>query len=271
MAFALINGFLKSRILKEEELFVSDTSEEALAKLKADKPGIHTSRDNCAFLACLDYLVLAVKPHVYKTVIKEIRNKLPQKTVVITIAAGQSMAEVRSLFQRDVKLVRTMPNTPALIGEGMTAICPGEEISHEEKARLITLFSSTGGVELLDEKLFDAHTALSGSGPAYVFMFIEALADGAVREGLPRDKAYAMAARMVAGSARMVLETGRHPGSLKDQVCSPGGTTIEAVGLLEEKGFRSAVMEALRVCAEKSRNLSETGKGKGTQEQGRPK
>ncbi len=259
MACALIGGFLKSQILKEENLFVTDTLTEALERLHRTWPGIRTSRDNCAFLDSLDYLVLGVKPHVYEKVIKEVREHLDPRTVVVSIAAGQSMASVRRLFGRKIRLARLMPNTPALVGEGMSALCPGDEIPDSRKEELIALFSTVGRVEILEEGLFDVHTALSGSGPAYIFMLIEALADGAVREGMPRGKAYTMAAQMVKGAACMVLETGEHPGLLKDQVCSPGGTTMEALGVLEQKGFSSALMEAVRVCAAKSRSLSEAG------------
>ena len=181
-----------------------------------------------------------------------------EKTIVITIAAGKNRAQVLGLFDRDIKLVRTMPNTPALVGEGMTAVCPTENLSSSEVESVLSLLGAYGKTELLEERLFDGYTAMCGSSPAYVYMFIEALADGGVREGLPRDKAYRMAAQAVLGSAKMVLETGIHPGQLKDQVCSPGGSTIEAVGVLEDKGFRSAVMEALRVCARKSGQLSES-------------
>ena len=256
MASAIIGGLLYREILPEENLFISDYSQEALDKLKGRFPGIQTSRDNTVFLEKLDVLFLAVKPHIYASVIDQIRGGLPEKVIVITIAAGQTTKAVLDRFGRKIKLVRTMPNTPALVGEGMTAACPGDTLSEQEVSLVLKLLKSMGKVEILPESLFDSYTALCGSGPAYVFMFIEALADGAVREGIPRDKAYTMAAQTVLGSARMVLETGAHPGVLKDQVCSPGGTTIEAVGSLEKDGFRSSVMDAVRVCTEKSIRMS---------------
>ena len=154
-----------------------------------------------------------------------------------------------------MKLVRTMPNTPALVGEGMTAACVNRHVTEEEKAYALRLLSSFGKVRLVPEHLIDAVVAVSGSAPAYVFLFIEAMADAAVAEGMPRAQAYEFAAQAVYGSAKMVMETGKHPGELKDMVCSPGGTTIEAVRVLEEKGFRSAVTEAMRACADVSRRL----------------
>ena len=256
MASAIIGGLIQAELVKEEDLFVSDYSKDALDRINQRFPAIHTSQDNLEFITRLDYLFLAVKPHIYPSVIAQIRKALPEKTIVITIAAGQTSDKVLKEFGRPVKLVRTMPNTPALVGEGMTAVSTGDRLNEAEVKEVLTLLGAMGKVEILPESLFDSFTALCGSGPAYVFMFIEALADGAVREGIPRDKAYTMAAQTVFGSAKMVLETGAHPGVLKDQVCSPGGTTIEAVGSLEKTGFRSSVMEAVRVCTEKSINMA---------------
>lgn len=258
MATAIVGGLLNTGMVKGGEVFVSDASVKALERISARFEGINTSTDNLENIAELDYLFLAVKPHIYEPVIRQIREKVLDKTVVITIAAGKSRAQVLGLFEREIKLVRTMPNTPALVGEGMTAVCPTDNLSSGEVESVLSLLGAYGKAELLEERLFDGYTAMCGSSPAYVYMFIEALADGGVREGLPRDKAYRMAAQAVLGSAKMVLETDIHPGQLKDQVCSPGGSTIEAVGVLEDKGFRSAVMEALRVCARKSGQLSES-------------
>jgi pyrroline-5-carboxylate reductase len=256
MATAITGGLINADIAKGENLFICDASQDALDRIKKSFPAVNTSRDNLAFLDRIDFLFLAVKPHIYTPVIQQIKESLPESVIVITIAAGQTRKSVLSRFGRTVKLVRTMPNTPALVGEGMIAACPGENLSAEEVNQVMTILEAMGKVEKLPESLFDSFTALCGSGPAYVYMFIEALADGAVREGIPRDKAYTMAAQTVLGSARMVLETGEHPGRLKDQVCSPGGTTIEAVGTLEETGFRSSVMEAVRAATRRSIELS---------------
>ena len=169
--------------------------------------------------------------------------------------AGVRYEELEEQFGKKVKIIRTMPNTPALVGEGMTAACPNDAVTEEEKNYALELLSSFGKVEIVPEHLIDAVVAVSGSSPAYIFMFIEAMADGAVAEGMPRPQAYQFAAQAVLGSAKMVLETGKHPGELKDMVCSPAGTTIEAVRVLEKFGLRSAVIEAEKVCADMSRNM----------------
>lgn len=155
----------------------------------------------------------------------------------------------------DLKIIRTMPNTPALVGQAMSAVCPNKNVSEEELKYCINIFESFGECEVLEEKYFDGFIAVAGSSPAYVFMFIEAMADGAVKLGIPRAKAYKMAAQSVLGSAKMVLETGKHPGELKDMVCSPAGTTIDAVVELEKLGFRNSVIQAMDKCAEKSKNM----------------
>ena len=153
------------------------------------------------------------------------------------------------------KIVRCMPNTPALVGEGCTGVSVSENVTKEETALALSLLQSFGMAQEVPERLMDAVVAVSGSAPAYVFLFIEAMADAAVAEGMPRNQAYTFAAQTVLGSAKMVLETGKHPAELKDMVCSPGGTTIDAVKVLEKRGLRSAIMEAMEACAEKSRNL----------------
>ena len=193
MAGAFIGGFLKAGIIKSSEIYVSDASEDALSRISSRYKGLNTSTDNLEFLDKLDFLILSVKPHIYEAVIRQIRNDLSSHTVVITIAAGKTRSQVLELFGRDIKLVRTMPNTPALVGEGMTAVCPGDNLSSSEIEQVLTLLNAVGKTEILEERLIDGYTALCGSSPAYVYMFIEAMADGAVREGLPRDKAYVMA------------------------------------------------------------------------------
>lgn len=154
-----------------------------------------------------------------------------------------------------MKIVRTMPNTPALVGEGITGVCHNDLVTKEELEYVCHILNGFGKAEVVPERLMDVVVSVSGSSPAYVFMFIEAMADAAVADGMPRPQAYKFAAQAVLGSAKMVLETGKHPGELKDMVCSPGGTTIEAVRVLEQKGFRSAVFEAMKVCAEKSKGM----------------
>ena len=170
-------------------------------------------------------------------------------------APGKTLAWLKEQFGKEVKIVRTMPNTPAMVGAGMTAACPNENMKEDEIAYVKTLLESFGRVEIVPERLMDVVVSTSGSSPAYVFMLIEAMADAAVSGGMPRPQAYQFAAQAVMGSAKMVLDTGKHPGELKDMVCSPAGTTIEAVRVLEERGFRSAVFEAMKVCEEMSKSM----------------
>jgi pyrroline-5-carboxylate reductase len=167
-----------------------------------------------------------------------------------------TIKKVEELLQRPLKVIRTMPNTPALVGMAMTALCPNKKVTEEELQQVKELFSSFGKAELLPESQINAFTSLCGSSPAWIFMAIEALADGAVLQGIPRDKAYPMVAQAVAGSAKMVLDSGEHPAVLKDRVCSPGGTTIEAVAQLEKDGLRASLIEAVRVCTAKADRLS---------------
>ncbi len=254
MAQAIIGGILRNGIAKKEEIIASAATNKTITKVAAEF-GIKTTLDNRK-TALADLLFLAVKPVYYKQVIDEIKDvKAKESQIIITIAAGKSIEWVENAFGGSRKIIRTMPNTPALVGEGITAVCPGSNITDKELENVLGLLGSFGKAEVIKESLMDAVIATSGSSPAYVFMFIEAMADAAVAEGMPRAQAYQFAAQSVLGSAKMVLETGKHPGELKDMVCSPAGTTIEAVRILEKTGFRSSIMECMKACAEQSRNL----------------
>ena len=253
MAGAIMGGIIKNQIFRPEEIIGADISEAGREKTK-EAYGIEVTEDNRK-AADSEVLILSVKPQYYADAIAEIKDCVRDDQLVITIAPGKTLAWLEEQFGKPVKIVRTMPNTPALVGEGMTAACVNQYVTEEEKAYALKILSSFGKVELVPEHLIDAVVAVSGSAPAYVFMFIEAMADAAVAEGMPRAQAYEFAAQAVYGSAKMVLETGKHPGELKDMVCSPAGTTIEAVRVLEEKGLRSAVIEAMRACADVSRRL----------------
>ena len=211
------------------------------------------SNEEAAGLA--DILFLSVKPQFYEEVIAQIKDLVRPETIIVTIAPGKTLSWLREKFGRDLKIVRTMPNTPALVKEGMTGVCRNESVTDEDLTKVMTILGSFGKAEVVPEHLLDVVTSVSGSSPAYVFMLIEAMADGAVADGMPRAQAYKFAAQAVLGSAKMVLETGRHPGELKDMVCSPGGTTMEAVRILEEKGLRSAIIEAEKACVSKSRGM----------------
>lgn len=254
MASAIMGGIIKKQIIKAEEIIGADLSAPGREKAKS-LFGIHVTDSNKEVVEKAEVIVLSVKPQFYADVIHEIRDSVRGDQIVITIAPGKTLAWLREQFGKDVKIVRTMPNTPALVGEGMTAASPNEHMTEEETAYVRTLLESFSRVEIIPERLMDAVVSVSGSSPAYVFMLIEAMADAAVSGGMPRPQAYRFAAQAVFGSAKMVLETGKHPGELKDMVCSPAGTTIEAVRVLEERGFRSAVFEAMKVCEEMSKGM----------------
>lgn len=254
MAGAIMGGIIAKGIIKPEEIIGSDILEAGRERVK-NKYGIHVTVDNKEVAEKAEVLVLSVKPQFYEETIAGIKDSMREDQVIISLAPGKTLAWLEEKFGKKLKIVRTMPNTPALVGEGMTAACPNAYVTEEEKNYALELLGSFGKVEVVPEYMIDAVVAVSGSSPAYVFMLIEAMADGAVAEGMPRNQAYKFAAQAVYGSARMVLETGKHPGELKDMVCSPAGTTIEAVRVLEEKGFRSAIIEAEKACADVSRNL----------------
>lgn len=252
MAQAMIKGIVESGQAAEEELMASARTERSRQRISGE---LHIQSGNNREVAAFgDILFLAVKPHQYEEVIGEIRDLVTTEKTVVSIAPGKTIAWLEEKFGGPVKIVRAMPNTPALVKEAMTGICGGR-ISEEEMAQVKNLFESFGKAEIVPEKLMDAVAGVSGSSPAYVFLFIEAMADAAVADGMPRSQAYKFAAQAVLGSAKMVLETGKHPGELKDMVCSPGGTTIEAVSVLEEKGLRSAVIEAQRACVKKAGDM----------------
>ena len=255
MGGAMIGGIINADLIAKENIYVSDINEASLAKVK-ESYGVNVTTDNAELAKACDIIVLAVKPFLYPVVIKGIKDVVKEDVIIVVIAAGQSSEAVRELFGRDIKIVKTMPNTPALVGEGMAAIAPAKNVTKEETEEIVAIFNSFGKSEIVPEHLMDAVTAVSGSSPAYVYMFIEAMADAAVVEGMPRAQAYKFAAQSVLGSAKMVLETGRHPGDLKDMVCSPGGTTIAAVAKLEETGLRNSVMQGMKACADKSRDMS---------------
>lgn len=255
MAQAIIGGILKANLMEPSYIVASTRTESTLEQVR-EKFGIKIGLHNVDVAEKADLLILAVKPELHGAVIEEIRGSIRENTVIITIAAGITLNYLEGAFGKRIKAVRVMPNTPSLVGEGMSAICANEMVGAEELQEVIRLFESFGQAEVLTEHLMDAVPAVSGSSPAYVYMFIEALSDGAVQQGIPREKAYKLAAQAVLGAAKMVLETGRHPGELKDNVCTPGGATIEAVTALEKHGFRAAVVSAMEACTNKSKVLA---------------
>ncbi len=254
MAKAMIGGIVKNGIFKADEIIASDAFRAGLEKA-GEELGINITSDNAEVVAKAEVIVLAIKPQFYDDVLKEITAAATEQNIFVTIAPGYSLEKVAGHLGSGAKIIRTMPNTPALVGEGVTAVSPNSNITEDELAYVCNILSGFGSAEVIPERLMDAVVAVSGSSPAYVFMFIEAMADGAVAEGMPRNQAYKFAAQAVLGSAKMVLETGKHPGELKDMVCSPGGTTIQAVKALERTGLRSSVMEGMQACLDKARNM----------------
>jgi pyrroline-5-carboxylate reductase len=255
MAQAIIGGLIQANLVSSNNILASARTEETLQKV-AEKYGIQVGLHNREVAKKADFLLLAVKPDLHAKVIEEMRESVKEGAVIITIAAGITLDFLESSFGKPIKAVRVMPNTPSLVGEGMSVICANDSVSNSELLTVIQLFESFGRVEVMAENLMDAIPAVSGSSPAYVYMFIEALADGAVQQGIAREQAYKLAAQAVLGAAKMVLETGRHPGELKDDVCTPGGATIEAVIALEKYGLRPAVLSAMEACTKKSRELA---------------
>ncbi len=254
MASAIMGGIIKNQVVPAEEIIGADLFAPGRERAKAQF-GIQVTADNKEVVEKAEVIVLSVKPQFYASVISEIKDLIKENQIVITIAPGKTLTWLSEQFGKDVKIVRTMPNTPAMVGAGMTAACPNEFLTEDEIAYVKTLLESFSRVEIIPERLMDVVVSVSGSSPAYVFMLIEAMADAAVSGGMPRSQAYQFAAQAVMGSAKMVLDTGKHPGELKDMVCSPAGTTIEAVRTLEERGFRSAIIEAMKVCEEISKSM----------------
>lgn len=254
MATAMIGGIIDKGLYKNEDIIGSAKTWETAKKVMG-KYRIETNTDNRKVAKCADVIVLAVKPVFLPEVIAEIKDLVNRDKLVVSIAAGKSIEWLEGQFGKPLRLVRCMPNTPALVGEACTCVCLKEDTEDKDRALVLALMESFGKASVLPERLIDAFTGVAGSSPAYVFLFLEALADAAVCAGIPRNQAYEFAAQSVLGSAKLMLETGMHPAQLKDMVCSPGGTTIEAVKVLEEKGLRAAVIDAVCACVDKSKNL----------------
>ena len=251
MGKAMLKGLCKT--VDTAELLFTDYDREHCKEVFRET-GVMFADSNAELASKSKYVVLAVKPNVYDTVLKNIVNVITPDHVIISLAPGKSIDELLGKLGILTRIVRCMPNTPALVGEGMTGISYDEKLFSEEEIKDIEMiFASLGKFEKVPEYLMPAVVCASGSSPAYVYMFIEALADSVVMKGMPRAQAYRFAAQAVLGSAKMVLETGKHPGELKDNVCSPGGTTIAAVAELEKNGFRNALFEATNACYDKAK------------------
>lgn len=256
MAGALVRGLLASGTLTKEQLRVSDVRKERLEEL-AKAHGIVTTLDNRELVAWANLLVLSVKPQVMDRVLDDVGASIRPDTLVVSIAAGVPIKSIESRLHTGVRVVRAMPNTASIVLAGATGIAPGIHATEEDVAVAKTLFDATGRSVVLDESLIDAVTGLSGSGPAYVMLMIEALADGGVKVGLHRDTAMLLAAQTVYGSAKLLLETGEHPGRLKDMVTSPGGTAIAGLHTLEAGGLRRTLMDAVENATQRATQLGE--------------
>jgi pyrroline-5-carboxylate reductase len=254
MVEAVIKGILSAGLYKKEEILASDISRERLEIIK-ERHGVRTTVKNTEAVAHADLIVLGVKPLAVDPILKEIREEMKPEKLLISVVAGTPIGRILAGLDKEAKVIRAMPNTPALVREGATALAPGMGVSAPELAMTVSVFNSIGRTVVLEERYLDAVTGLSGSGPAFVFVMIEALADGGVKMGLPREIALSLSAQTVLGSARMVLETQEHPGKLKDMVASPGGTTIAGLYQLEAGGLRAALIAAVEAATRRSEEL----------------
>lgn len=253
MASALINGIRSKALYTNQQIIASVATEKSCLRLE-NRFGIHTTQVNKEVVDFAHLIILAVKPYKLLEVLKEIKPYLTKDHVIVSIASGVTLNKIEAIVPNN-KIYRAMPNTPASVNLGMTSISTRLNSDDTSRSSIEAVFSAIGKVAWIDEALMHAAIAVHGSSPAYAYIMIEAMADAAVLEGLPRDIAYMMAAQSMLGAAEMVLSSGLHPGVLKDQVTSPGGNTIAAIAVLEETGFRSSIIKAMHAAAEKSRNM----------------
>jgi pyrroline-5-carboxylate reductase len=254
MGEALIKGLTAANLVSPEAIYASDVRIERLRALD-QQYGVQLLQDNAELVRQVDIVILAVKPQILPAVARQIASAVTKKKLLISIAAGVSTTTIRAALGKDARLIRVMPNTPALVLEGVTAIAKAEGLEPGDLDDAGEIFSAVGRVVTLDEELMDAVTGLSGSGPAYVAIVIESLADGGVKMGLDRLTAMTLATQTVLGAARLILETGMHPGAVKDMVSSPGGTTIAGIAALEEGGIRHNLIKAVERATLRSREL----------------
>ncbi len=254
MGEAMIKGLLQTGLVPAASIAATDVRADRLQQV-AKEYGIRAASSNVDLVSEADVVILAVKPQIMGAVLKEISSAVDRRKLLISIAAGVSVATLRAGLGKPARLIRVMPNTPALVLEGVTAIARAEGLEAGDLEMAQELFGAVGRVVVLDEDALDAVTGLSGSGPAYVAIVIESLADGGVKMGLDRATAMTLAAQTVLGSARLILETGVHPGQLKDMVASPGGTTIAGIAALEEGGVRRTFISAVERATQRSREL----------------
>lgn len=255
MSSTIIEGLISSFDGINKKIHVTNRSREKVESL-CNKLNINLCESNADLAKICDIIFLAIKPDMYGKVLKEIAPYVNDDTLIISLAAGITIDTVEGYFKRPMKVIRIMPNIAVTVGEGMIALSTNKSVTKEETDLAIKLLSSTGKVDKIDEYMIDAVTTISGCAPAFISMFVEALADGSVLQGMPRDKAYMYAAQTLVGTGKMMLEKEMHPGALKDIVSSPGGVTIEGVYTLEKRGFRSILMEAVEACERKTKLVS---------------
>lgn len=253
MAEAIIKGLINTKLVESNNITISDVSAARL-KYMASKLGVNTVSNNVLVAEQSDVLFLAIKPQVIKNILKELAPIVSKKTIVISIAAGISTTTIGEYFP-DVPIIRVMPNTPLAVGEGMSAIALGENATKEDGELALQIFSTSGRAVIVDEHLLDGVTGLSGSGPGYAFVMIDALADAGVSVGLSRQTALMLAAQTLLGAAKMVLETGEHPAKLRDAVTSPAGTTIAGIHVMEQRGVRAALIDAVITASKRSAEM----------------
>ena len=257
MGEALINGILRAGLSSSDKIMVSDVDKKRLQILEKEA-GIKTTQDNKKITSDSDIIILAVKPNMMGSVLDELNSEITSKHLIISIAAGIPLSFIESSLNKGCRAIRVMPNTPCLVGETAAGYTLGKKATRNDGKLVGQLLDAVGKSFLLEEKYLDAVTGLSGSGPAFIYVVIEALADGGVKMGLPRDVANTLAAQTAFGAAKMVLESGTHIGQLRDSVTSPGGTTIEGLHALEKGGIRNALIDAVESATKKSKRLGKT-------------
>lgn len=251
MAEAIVSGITSQHLLSCKDIYISDHKKARCEYLQTTY-NVNSCVGSESFIDKLDMVILAIKPQTAVKAINEIKDKITANTVVISIIAGITLDTLESYFSNNA-VIRVMPNTPMSVGAGMSAICAGSKASENHVTAAEKIFASAGKAIVIEEKLMDAVSGLSGSGPAFIFVIIDALSDAGVKAGLKRNMAIELAAQTVLGSAKMVLESGLHPAQLRDQVTSPGGTTIEGVHIMEQKGVRGAMIDTVTAAIEKSK------------------
>lgn len=249
---AILQGALSSGVLSKENVYVYDISSVVMDKMK--QLGVNTVKNNKELCDSSDLIILGTKPHHVKGALEECHGHFEGKAL-ISVAAGITIEQLRGLTESKARILRTMPNTPAMVGAGVTAFCKETDLLEEEKEEILSIFQGIGTIEWVEERLINVVAAISGSGPAYASLFIEAMADGGVKNGLPRDLSYHLAAMTLKGTSEMLLKMDLHPGQLKDMVTSPGGTTIEGIEALEKGGLRYAVIDCINKATKKASKL----------------